>query len=77
MKGEWAEGLVLEGEVFPGGRDSTCRVGRCRPLERMEGTEPDGNMESGAVWMRRVCEQGRGQATWEPTGLAEGFAFAS
>lgn len=46
----------VEGEVFLGGRDSICRVGRRRFLERMEGIERDGNMESGVAWMRRVCE---------------------
>ena len=56
---EWAEGQVLEGEDFPGGRNSTCQVGRSRCLEGMERGKWDGHVENGAVWMRCSCEQGQ------------------
>lgn len=77
---EWAEGLALEGEDSPGGRSSTCQVGRSRRLEGMERGKWDGHMENGAVWMGRGCEQGQarlGHTTWDHAGLNEGFPLTS
>lgn len=48
-EGGWCtEGLVLEGESFPGGSTSTCRVGRSGHGRSI----CDGNVKNGAVWMR-------------------------